>query len=148
MNKISIFLKSIGMSVALLMVFTGQAHEKEGAHDDYDVPEPQMEPGSRNGEPVVKAGKIERVWLQEISSWTSVETFWKFYAKRSSGKYWGQSTEYPTYADVNELDTFMVELPTGVCLMEFWHSRWRRANDVRRWDPAFNEHSACPDVFK
>lgn len=32
--------------------------------------------------------------------------------------------------------------------MEFFHNRWRRANDVRRWDPLFNEHGGCPDVFK
>jgi len=31
--------------------------------------------------------------------------------------------------------------------MEFIHERWRRANDVRRWDDAFNDYAGCPHVF-
>ena len=41
----------------------------------------------------------------------------------------------------------MVELAQGPCLMEFFHSRWRRANDVRRWDESHNEFGGCPYVF-
>tara|TARA_B100001063_G_scaffold218143_1_gene221279 strand:+ start:986 stop:1114 length:129 start_codon:yes stop_codon:yes gene_type:complete len=41
----------------------------------------------------------------------------------------------------------MVEVDSGICLMEFYHDRWRRANDVRRWDDKFNQYSACKDVF-
>ncbi|WP_315980401.1 hypothetical protein [Aliamphritea spongicola] len=52
------------------------------------------------------------------------------------------------YDDVRELDVFMVELDSGVCLMQFYHQRWRRANDVRRWSPEFNSLAGCPDVFK
>ena len=29
----------------------------------------------------------------------------------------------------------------------FFHSRWRRANDVRRWNPQFNEVLGCSVVF-
>ncbi|MEM7020091.1 MAG: hypothetical protein AAF512_22465, partial [Pseudomonadota bacterium] len=61
---------------------------------------------------------------------------------------WGQGTEYPSYKDVSEFDTFIVELDSGACLMEFFHSRWRRAQDVRRWDEKFNAYGGCPDVFK
>ena len=61
---------------------------------------------------------------------------------------WGSGTSFPPYADVNEHDTFLLEVETGTCLMYFFHTRWRRANDVWRWGPEFNEYSGCPDVFK
>ena len=32
-------------------------------------------------------------------------------------------------------------------LMYFFHRRWRRANDVWRWDPSFNRYSGCATVF-
>jgi hypothetical protein len=32
--------------------------------------------------------------------------------------------------------------------MALFHSRWRRANDVRRWDPKFNDYAGCPEVFE
>ena len=41
----------------------------------------------------------------------------------------------------------MVEVKSGLCLMEFFHTRWRRANDVRRWDDRFNEYAGCAKVF-
>ncbi len=41
----------------------------------------------------------------------------------------------------------IIEVESGPCLMEFFHTRWRRANDVRRWVAAFNEYGGCPDVF-
>ena len=36
-----------------------------------------------------------------------------------------------------------VEVEQGPCLLEFFQSRWRRANDVRRWDEAMNEVAGC-----
>ncbi|MGB0495269.1 MAG: hypothetical protein ACPGJI_02850 [Kangiellaceae bacterium] len=87
------------------------------------------------------------VWNQDQKSWTSIEKFWKDYVKKQGGLTWSKSKTYPEYSKVKEFDTFLVELDKGVCLMEFFHSRWRRANDVRRWDDAFNEYSACPYVF-
>ncbi len=76
-----------------------------------------------------------------------IETFWLKYAESKGGLTWGQSTIYPEYNQVNEGDTFMVELDQGLCLMEFFHNRWRRANDVRRWDDSHNAHGGCPFVF-
>ena len=90
----------------------------------------------------------KQAYLADKASWVTPEVFWKHYVLKSSGKHWGSSETYPPYDEVNELDTFIVELAAGTCLMEFFHNRWRRANDVRRWDPMFNEHSGCPDVFK
>ncbi|MDX1406343.1 MAG: hypothetical protein R3192_17540, partial [Woeseiaceae bacterium] len=63
------------------------------------------------------------------------------------GLTWGRRTDYPPYDQVDELDTMIIELESGPCLMEFFHTRWRRANDVRRWDAAFNEYGGCPNVF-
>jgi hypothetical protein len=48
---------------------------------------------------------------------------------------------------VKEFDIFLVELPSGTCLMVFYHFRWRRVNDVWRWYYGFNDYSACPVVF-
>ncbi len=75
------------------------------------------------------------------------ETFWLMYAERRGGLTWGRSNTFPNYKDVKEHDTLLIELDQGTCLMEFFHTRWRRANDVRRWDDAFNEYGACPYVF-
>ncbi|MEM7284408.1 MAG: hypothetical protein AAF438_22640 [Pseudomonadota bacterium] len=80
--------------------------------------------------------------------WLDPVAFWRAYAERRGGLTWGQSADYPPYRDVSEQDLFMVELDSGLCLMEFWHSRWRRANDVRRWGDEFNQFGGCPDVFK
>ncbi len=80
--------------------------------------------------------------------WVEPVEFWRSYAQGRGGLTWGQSDTYPNYGQVSERDLFLVELESGLCLMEFWHSRWRRANDVRRWGPEFNEFGGCPDVFK
>jgi hypothetical protein len=80
-------------------------------------------------------------------SWVSLDAFWSRYAARSGGLTWGKRTDYPSYKEVNEFDTMIIELDDGSCMLMFFHTRWRRANDVRRWDDAFNEHSACPQVF-
>lgn len=88
-----------------------------------------------------------QVWDAQPAQWLSVETFWLRYAASRGGLVWGQQTTYPHYDDVKEHDTLMIELDQGICLMEFFHSRWRRANDVKRWDDGFNEYGGCPYVF-
>ncbi|MCG8669017.1 MAG: hypothetical protein MI867_06355 [Pseudomonadales bacterium] len=77
-----------------------------------------------------------------------VEAFWQDYAKTKGGLTWGKSSSYPEYEKVKEGDTLLIQLEQGPCLMEFFHSRWRRANDVRRWDPSINEYGGCPYVFE
>jgi hypothetical protein len=84
----------------------------------------------------------------DSSRWLTPEAFWDAHAERGRGRYWGRSTTYPPYASVAEFDTFLVELESGdTCLMEFFHQRWRRANDVRRWNDRFNTYGACARVF-
>lgn len=86
-------------------------------------------------------------WNVNKNDWNSIELFWTNFAKSNGAKYWGQSNKYPNYSDVDEFDTFLVELTQGTCLMQFFHSRWRRANDVQRWHDEFNAYSGCPYVF-
>lgn len=100
-----------------------------------------------NGEVVKKDGKVQ-AWDEDKNKFVSIEEFWQSYAKKNGGITWGQSSKYPPYNDVKEYDLFMVEIGDKTCLMEFYHTRWRRANDVRRWDDAFNNYSACPIVFE
>lgn len=88
-----------------------------------------------------------KAWSVKKSEWISIEVFWKNFTKSSKAKYWGKSDKYPNYSDVNEFDTFLIQLDEGNCLMQFFHSRWRRANDAQRWHDAFNEYSGCPYVF-
>ncbi|MFK7978052.1 MAG: hypothetical protein AB8C02_18110 [Halioglobus sp.] len=84
------------------------------------------------------------VWKQGAN----VEAFWMQYTDSRGGITWGESMEYPEYAKVKEGDTFLIQLDQGPCLMEFFHSRWRRANDVRRWDDSINAYGGCPHVFE
>lgn len=102
--------------------------------------------GSRDGELRQQAG-VWQAWDDEQRKWLDAESFWRAYADRRGGITWGESDTYPPYEEVNELDTFLVQLPAGNCLMEFWHERWRIANDVRRWDTRFNDLYGCPQVF-
>lgn len=88
-----------------------------------------------------------QAWDEPGKAWLGMEAFWQAYTQRNGGLTWERSAEYPEYSKVKEHDTFLVQLPQGVCLMEFFHTRWRRANDVRRWNPAFNEYGGCPYVF-
>jgi len=88
------------------------------------------------------------VWSEADSMWVKPEVFWESYARESNGKYWGRSVDYPPYNDVSEHDTLMIQNEDGACLMYFFHSRWRRAQDVRRWDPAQNQIGGCPRVFE
>ncbi len=99
-----------------------------------------------NGEVRSEEGAYS-VWSSSASSWVTPEVFWLDYAQQNDGKYWGRSREYPTYSEVSEHDTLLIETDTGICLMYFFHERWRRAQDVRRWDPKFNEIEGCPSVF-
>lgn len=85
----------------------------------------------------------EVVW----QSGADVESFWLAYAESKGGLTWGKTSEYPEYEKVKEGDTMIVEVAQGPCLMEFFHERWRRANDVRRWDESMNEYGGCPYVF-
>lgn len=86
-------------------------------------------------------------WDLQHKEWVSIEAFWIRYTDRRGGITWGRRTDYPPYAEVKELDTMIIELESGSCLMEFFHTRWRRANDVRRWDAAFNNYAGCRYVF-
>lgn len=81
------------------------------------------------------------------ATWLAPEAFWDAFAARAGGRDWGRGSTYPPYAEVHEFDTFRVEIAGQTCLMQFFHARWRRANDVQRWDDRFNEHAACPRVF-
>jgi len=92
-------------------------------------------------------GGESQVWDSGINDWTGVELFWIRYAEGNGGLTWGKTRTYPEYRDVREHHIILIELDQGVCLMEFYHTRWRRANDVRRWDAAFNEYGGCPYVF-
>jgi hypothetical protein len=103
--------------------------------------------GSHDGEVRKTANSSLESWDSQTSEWISLDEFWERYAARRGGITWGKRTAYPAYERVRELDTLMIELESGQCLMEFFHTRWRRANDVRRWDDAFNEYAGCPYVF-
>ncbi len=94
-----------------------------------------------------KNNSTTQVWHSTKNTWITPEQFWLDFANSRGGLTWPQSREYPPFSVVNEHDTFMVELDSGICLMEFFHSRWRRANDVRRWDDKFNSYSGCEKVF-
>lgn len=99
-----------------------------------------------HGEVVSKNG-VSLAWDKNENKFVSLEQFFRNYAQSKGGITWGESENYPPYHKVKELDLFMVKIDNKICLMEFFHERWRRANDVRRWDEKFNEFSACPIVF-
>lgn len=100
-----------------------------------------------NGLVQTDAAGTKTAWDAQAGEWIDLESFWLRYAERSGGLTWGKTDTYPPYNDVNEYDLLLVDTSEGVCLMEFFHRRWRRANDVRRWDNAFNEYGGCPYVF-
>lgn len=86
-------------------------------------------------------------WDAEKQKWMEIEHFWMSYTKRNGGKAWGTGRVFPNYSEVNEFDTFLYETKKGKCLMAFYHERWRRAQDVERWDERHNEYGGCPFVF-
>ena len=102
--------------------------------------------GEHNGQVKMQAGQA-MAWQESTQQWLTLDDFWQIWANSRGGITWGKSQTYPSYDQVQEQDTFLVEIGDGSCMMEFWHGRWRRANDVRRWDDAFNDYSACPRVF-
>lgn len=88
--------------------------------------------------------------LAEDVDWksgTDIENFWAEYANSKGGLTFGETSNYPEYSKVKEGDTLLIKLAQGNCLMEFFHGRWRRANDVRRWDDSINAYGGCPYVF-
>ena len=100
----------------------------------------------RNGQ-VYETATGAEVWDEKLQGWRTPEQFWLDFANTNGGRFWGSSAEYPPYREVSEHDTLLIELTQGPCLMYFFHTRWRRAQDVRRWDPAFNDLLGCPHVF-
>lgn len=127
MNKI-VPIFSVWLACVLMPVF---AQDAEPSHGDASV--------SDRG--------LLQIWNAEARQWQGPVNFWLAYAEIRGGLSWPQSSEYPPAERVKEHDTFMVELDTGVCLMEFYHERWRRARDVRRWSELLNTWGGCPDVF-
>lgn len=87
------------------------------------------------------------VWSKALNEWVAPMKFWTTYAAMNGGLTWGVRRDYPKYTKVKEHDLMIIELESGSCLMEFFHRRWRRANDVRRWDDQFNAVDGCPHVF-
>jgi hypothetical protein len=98
---------------------------------------------SENESTKLTVDRNEVVWTPGMN----VETLWLNYSISKGGLTWGESTVYPEYAKVKEGDTLLIQTHQGSCLMEFFHSRWRRANDVKRWDDSINTYGGCPNVF-
>ena len=105
------------------------------------------EDGSRNGE-IHRHADGFLAWDAVGERWLSPRDFWVAFAARERGRNWGEGERLPPFRDVNEHDTFLVETADGECLMYFFHRRWRRANDVWRWHPEFNEYGGCATVFE
>ena len=89
----------------------------------------------------------KRASALEFKKGDDVEKLWRSYAATVEGFNWGSRSTYPEYDKVKEGDILLIQLKQGNCLMEFFHSRWRRANDVRRWHESINNYGACPHVF-
>jgi hypothetical protein len=104
-------------------------------------------PGSRDGEVRTVSDSQFVAWDAVAEAWVDPEAFWVSYASRGEGRHWPGGGDYPPYAEVGEHDTFLVQTQIGPCLMYFFHGRWRRANDVRRWGDQFNDYGGCPQVF-
>ncbi len=101
--------------------------------------------------PEIKDGSFSKdgsmAFDAEANTWVNPSTFWRNYAKRNGGLTYGITKEYPSYSKTSEYDTLIIVTDKGECMMEFFHQRWRRANDVRRWDNAFNDYGGCLYVF-
>ncbi len=104
-------------------------------------------PGERDGRVRAQPNGTFVAWDAERSEWLSPEAFWASFAARGRGRSWPSGADYPPYAEVDEHDTFLVQTDDGPCLMYFFHTRWRRANDVWRWGDEFNDYGGCPVVF-
>ena len=99
----------------------------------------------RNGE--IREQPNTQVWNAEAQQWQTPLAFWRAYAEQNGGLTWGERTDYPPYDELREHDLMIIQLEQGPCLMEFFHTRWRRANDVRRWDERFSDVGGCANVF-
>ena len=106
-----------------------------------------LSPGDRDGQVHALDGNSFVAWDAIKEHWLAPEDFWRSFAERRRGRIWPGGTEFPSYTKVNEHDTFLYQLESGPCLMYFFHTRWRRANDVWRWGDEFNEYGGCPDVL-
>jgi len=100
-----------------------------------------------NGEVRQNADGAAEIWDATSQDWVGADVFWERFALAQGGLTWGRGSIYPPYEKVKERDLFLVEVEQGPCLMEFFHGRWRRANDVRRWNDAINEVAGCAHVF-
>ncbi len=106
-----------------------------------------LPPGDQDGQVNVQVNGNFLAWDAVEKRWLDAAAFWQAFAKRGRGRVWPSGTQFPPYAELNEHDTFMYEREGRSCLMVFFHTRWRRANDVWRWGPEFNEFGSCPQVF-
>lgn len=104
-------------------------------------------PGERDGQVHGTSGADFLAWDSRNAEWRSPVDFWRAFAARERGRNWGEGVDFPPYSEVNEHDTFLAQTANGPCLMYFFHTRWRRANDVWRWGPEFNRFGGCPTVF-
>ncbi len=107
----------------------------------------QHEAGVRDGDVRVLQDGAFLAWNAQTDEWQTPVAFWRSIQARGRGKNWGEGQRYPTYRDVSEHDSFLVHTVNGPCLMYFFHTRWRRANDVWRWGDEFNRYGGCPTVF-
>lgn len=107
----------------------------------------QLPPGNRDGQVHVISKTQFVAWDDENHEWLSPEQFWRQFSERRRGKIWPADTKFPPYSQVNEHDTLLLNLDSGPCLMYFFHTRWRRANDVWRWGDEFNRYGGCHKVF-
>ena len=106
-----------------------------------------LSPGKRDGQVHVLDDTTFVAWDSIKEQWSAPEDFWRSFAERGRGRIWPGSAQFPPYADVDEHDTFLYQHESGPCLMYFFHTRWRRANDVWRWGDEFNAYGGCPNVF-
>ena len=112
------------------------------AHADKQLP-----PGVEDGQVHLMADGSFVAWDSVNELWLVPEDFWRNFAGRERGRTWPAGMEFPPYDAVSEHDTFLYQSEQGACLMYFFHSRWRRANDVWRWGDEFNTYGSCPSVF-
>ena len=103
--------------------------------------------GERDGQVHATSDGAFLAWNAVQAEWQSPIEFWRAFAARGRGRNWGEGDSYPAYRDVHEHDAFLVNTVNGPCLMYFFHTRWRRANDVWRWGQEFNRYGGCPTVF-
>ena len=120
----------------LVLLVTAIAHAQNGPP-----------PGERDGQVHRQDDGQFLAWDAVNGAWLGPDAFWSNFAARERGRNWGSGADFPRYSDVSEHDTFLYQHEAGPCLMYFFHTRWRRANDVWRWGDEFNGYGGCPTVF-